>query len=522
LRPYSFIILSYNDEMHLPRLFNSIKGLEADIYALDSGSTDQTINICKEYSVEVSYHPFENHPKQWHEALGRFPIKTPWIIALDADQIVTPNLFHQLRCFEDNQHKDVNGIYFNRKNFHKGKWIRHGGYFPFYMLKMFRLGIGISDLNENMDHRFLVSGKTIIWKEGYLLEENLKESKVSFWIEKHNRYSDQLAVEEVERMLQLRLQIIKPNLWGSPNERKAAMKLLWWKMPRYLRPALYFGYRMVFQLGILDGRTGIIFHFLQAFWFRLIVDVKIEELLSQQTAPETHIKRFNEVGSTETGRQRNLQQKVKSIRLLNSIINYTGLKAKLTLINKLILKSAYYSEIEFMISFLYLFILSYGFNIAFIGITAPGGIYWHWADEHINYIRAWRNFDLQTTSSVLKLLGHKVYINWYSVVVPGYAGFKLVYSCLGYGLMSFFLAFILAFPKDWKSKIWIILIGLGLIQTLNLLRFVMIALYWNKQVHESWPDHHFIWNTTIYLVIITILYLWTNSKKHAYQFKKKI
>jgi len=281
-RPYSFIILTYNEEMHLPRLLASIAGLAAETFILDSGSTDDTVSIAEDAGAAVAQHPFKNHPTQWDFALKNFSVKTPWVICLDADQIVTPELYKQLDDFREEEYKDINGIYFNRKNFFKGKWIKHGGYYPFYLLKMIRFGVGFSDINENMDHRLIVPGNTMIWKQGHLLEENLKENKISFWIEKHNKYSDLLAHEELERMLNIRRQITKPRFLGSPDERTAWLKQRWWKMPRYVRPTLYFIYRIVIRLGILDGRTGFIFHFMQAYWFRLVVDIKIEELLKQR------------------------------------------------------------------------------------------------------------------------------------------------------------------------------------------------------------------------------------------------
>lgn len=280
---FSFIILSYNEEIHLPKLLDSIQDLNAPTYVLDSGSTDNTLIICARYGCTVAYHPFDNHPKQWHSALNSFTITTPWIIGLDSDQIVTPELFKKLKEFKDQEYKEVDGIYFNRKNFFKGKWLRYGGYYPKYLLKMFRTGVGYSDLNENMDHRFIVPYRTIIWKDGHLVEENLKENDISFWIAKHNRYSDLVAKEELERMNNLRLQTIKPKLFGSPDERVAWMKNIWWKLPLGLRPFLYLIYRMFFRLGILDGKAGILFHFLQGFWFRLIVDVKIKELQKKST-----------------------------------------------------------------------------------------------------------------------------------------------------------------------------------------------------------------------------------------------
>ena len=278
-RDFSFIVLTFNEEKHLPRLLDSIASLNATTFVLDSGSTDETKNIVQAYKAELKINAFENHPKQWDFALKNFAIKTPWIIGLDADQIVTPELFLQLLNFKNEDHLDINGIYFNRKNYFKGKWIKYGGFYPKYLLKMFRSNVGYSDLNENMDHRFIVTGKTVIWKKGHIIEENLKENQIRFWIEKHNKYSDLIAQEEIERTNNLRMQTNAPNFFGNPDERNAYLKRLWWKLPLGLRPFLYFSYRLFFKLGILDGSTGILFHFLQGFWFRLIVDVKIKEIM---------------------------------------------------------------------------------------------------------------------------------------------------------------------------------------------------------------------------------------------------
>lgn len=280
---FSIIILTFNEELHLPRLLHSLQGLNAPIYILDSGSTDQTLTIAQKYGAEILTNPFENHPKQWDFALRNFNLTTPWIIGLDSDHIISPELFTLLSNFKNSDiPSHINGIYFNRKNYFKGKWLRHGGYFPKYLLKMFRNGKGKSDLNENMDHRFIIEGDTLIWKQGYLLEENLKESNISFWIAKHNRYSDLVALEEIERRRQLRSQSVKPSLFGNPDQRIARLKLIWWKLPLFIRPFLYFFHRYFIQLGILDGTRGFIFHFLQAFWFRLVVDIKMYEYLRRE------------------------------------------------------------------------------------------------------------------------------------------------------------------------------------------------------------------------------------------------
>lgn len=457
-RPFSFVIISYNEELHLPRLLNSIAGLGAPIFVLDSGSTDDTLKIAETAGATVMQHAFENHPKQWDFALNNFKIETPWVICLDSDHTVTPQLYRMLEDFRDEDYPDVNGIYFNRKNFFKGHWIKHGGYWPFYLLKMFRHGVGYSDLNENMDHRFIVPGKTIVWKDGHLLEENLKENNISFWIAKHNRYSDLVAHEEVERMMQLRSQTLKPKFWGSPDERTAWLKQLWWRLPRYVRPFLYFGYRMTFQLGILDGRTGIIFHFLQGFWFRLIVDVKIDEILQQQKTENTVFRR-------------------------------------------------HYNPMRFGLTFIVLFALFYYFNIYFFGLTTPGNHYWAFLDQHLNYIAGLRNLLLKSSAGLLNLLGFPAICNRYDLLVAGHGTLQVVYSCLGLGVISFFAAFVLAYPRSPRSKIIFLAGGVLGIELLNVLRFVALGIFWDKHGTHI-IDHHVIFNIILYLLIALVLYFW--------------
>jgi len=458
---FSFVILTFNEEIHLPRLLGSIKNLDAPVFVLDSGSTDNTIAIAKDYGAIVLQNAFENHPTQWDFALKNFEIKTPWVICLDADQVVTPELDNKLSAFKDEDYRDTDGIYFNRKNYFKGRWIKHGGYSPFYLLKMIRYGVGYSDLNENMDHRFIVPGKTVIWKDGYIIEENLKENNISFWIAKHNRYSDLVAQEEVERMMQMRSQTVKPHFWGSPDERTAWLKQLWWKLPRYVRPMLYFIYRMFFQRGILDGRTGVIFHFLQAFWFRLIVDIKIDEILKQKEGAKAG------VGNSA-------------------------------------------SPVKFVLVFIALFAAFYYFNIFYFGLTSPGNHYSAFLAQHLNYISGLRWLLLKGSAQVLDWLGFTVITNDYELLVPGHPIIQLVYSCLGLGVMSFFAAFVLAYPIKFKTKIGFLLGGLLGIQILNVARFVLLALFWTRNESRI-IDHHAIFNIIVYILIAITLYFWVKN-----------
>ncbi len=457
---YSFIIITYNEEVHLPRLLQSMEGLDAPVFIVDSGSTDNTLIIAEKHGAVVLQHPFENHPKQWDFALKNFNIQTPWVICLDADQIITAELKTRLLNFKDEDHQQTDGIYFNRKNFFKGKWIKHGGYSPFYLLKMIRYGVGYSDLNENMDHRFIVPGKTEIWKDGYILEENLKENNISFWIKKHDRYSDLVAQEEVERMLQLRTQTLKPHFWGSPDERTAWLKQLWWKMPRYVRPAIYFIYRMFFQLGVMDGQTGVIFHFLQAFWFRLVVDIKIDEIMQRQKVKEQTVNRSDN------------------------------------------------APLRFIITFILLFVIFYYFNVFFFSITSPGSNHYNaFLTDNLNYIHLLRQLLLKSSAQILNWLGFAAITNEYYLLVAGRGEIRLIYSCLGLGVISFFSAFVLAYPKKWKSKIIFLICGILGIEFLNIIRFVVLALFWNKS-NKTGLNHHTIFNIFIYLTIALALYFW--------------
>lgn len=453
---FSFILLTYNEAMHLPRLLESIKQLGAATFILDSGSTDQTPDIAAQYGAVIRQHPFINHPKQWHTALTSFDIPTPWVICLDADQLPDPDLIKKLHEFRDEDYPGIHGIYFNRKNYFKGKWIRHGGYYPKYLLKMFRYTTGYSDLTENMDHRFQVQGKTLVWKTAHLTESNLKENNISFWISKHNTYSDLLAEEEMMRRARPSEKLPAANFFGSPNEHNACLKTLWRKMPLYVRPFLYFIYRIIFRLGILDGKRGILFHFLQGFWFRLIVDMKIEE------------KRIT------------------------------------------IKKTPQKKPANFLITFLFLFTVFYTSHLVFIGITSPGGIYFPTMDKHFNYIDKWRTLYLSSSAYLLEVLGYEPAISKTGLSLKGFSGFRLNYSCLGYGIMSCFSAFVISFPKPVLSKITFLISGLVLILILNICRFILLAIYYKPGISNI--DHHMMFNSTIYFIMITSTYLWLQKK----------
>ncbi len=275
--PLSVVILTLNEETNLPVCLASVGDWVQQVFVVDAGSSDRTREIAEESGAVVVEHPFETHAAQWRWALENLPIRTDWILALDADQRVTPQLAHELCHLDPAALDGVDGLYINRRQCFRDHWIRHGGYYPKYLLKMFRRGKVVIDPADLVDHHFYIPGPVKKLHHD-LIEANKKEDDISFWIEKHNRYATLLAREEFHWRRTLRETAIEPSLIGSPDQKSLALKHLWRRMPLYVRPFLYFVYRYFFRGGFLDGKEGAIFHFLQAFWFRLLVDIKLDEM----------------------------------------------------------------------------------------------------------------------------------------------------------------------------------------------------------------------------------------------------
>lgn len=167
---------------------------------------------------------------------------------------------------------------------------------------------------------------------------------------------------------------------------------------------------------------------------------------------------------------------------------------------------------RFLIIFLGLFLVLYYFNIAFIGITAPGGYYIEWLNKNANYIEGLTQGLIKCTVAVLHILGYDTFVadNW--LRVSGKGGFILAYECLGYGIMSFFTAFVVAYPKPDKSKYLFLPLGLLLIQILNIARFVLLSLYWKGSIFKGLIDHHDLFNLILYACLMFVIYLWINYK----------
>jgi exosortase/archaeosortase family protein len=168
------------------------------------------------------------------------------------------------------------------------------------------------------------------------------------------------------------------------------------------------------------------------------------------------------------------------------------------------------SPARFLLVFILFFLFFYYFNIFFFGVTTPGNHYNAFLDQHLNYIRALRHLLLDTTQLLTNLMGFSSISNDDQLLVAGRGIIDVVYSCLGLGVMSFFTAFVIAYPKRLKPKLIFLLVGLIGIQLCNILRFVLLALFWDKKPGRL-LDHHTIFNVVIYALIAVSLYFWVKQ-----------
>ena len=281
LLPITAIVLTYNEERNLPDCLASLAGWTGEIFVVDSGSDDATLAIAERYGAQIVAHPFETHARQWTWALANLPIAHEWVLGLDADQHVTPELRDELAQRFGPGHASlagIDGFYVKRRQIFRGRWIKHGTYYPKYLLKLFRPDKVKFDERDLMDHHFYVAGPTA-QLEHDIVEDNQKENDIAFWVAKHNRYAPLHAQEELLRRREIDAWPIRAALFGSPDQRVVWLKQRWYHLPLFLRPLIYFFYRYLLRLGFLDGKQGFIFHFLQGFWYRVLVDIHLDELL---------------------------------------------------------------------------------------------------------------------------------------------------------------------------------------------------------------------------------------------------
>lgn len=269
------IILTKNEEKNIKKCINSIRKIAKRIVVIDSFSDDSTVNIAKELGVDVYQNKFINYATQFNWALENINIDTEWVLRIDADEEFTEELCNEINDKLDKLENRITGVTINLRIIFMGKWIKHGGMYPLKLLRIFRFKAGKLE-DKNMDeHVKLRFGEVVNLKNDFIHHDY---KNLEYWTKKHNWYSNREVMDYFDIKNKTNdAKNIKLNNVQAGKKRWYKNNLYYTKLPIFLRARLYYIYRYYLKLGFLDGKEGKIFHFLQAYWYRFLVDAKIYE-----------------------------------------------------------------------------------------------------------------------------------------------------------------------------------------------------------------------------------------------------
>ncbi len=262
------IILTKNEEKNIADCINSIARFVKRIVVIDSFSTDNTIEIARKMGADVFQHTFINHSQQFIWGETTCQVDTAWTLRIDADERISAEAAEEIISICDDPKKKYNGIIVRFTVEFLGRQLKHGGIYPFKKLILYRTGKGKME-DRNMDeHIVLLEGKAIELKNDSYHHDY---KNLSAWIEKHNTYSDKEVIDYFNNDKDIE------NLHGIAKLKRWIKFNIYYHFPMGTRAWLYYVYRYYIRLGFLDGKEGKIFAFLQAYWYRFLVDSKIYE-----------------------------------------------------------------------------------------------------------------------------------------------------------------------------------------------------------------------------------------------------
>lgn len=271
------LILTHNESLHIKRAIDAVRPFAKEVFIIDSYSTDGTVEIAEAAGATVLQNPWVNYSKQFTWGLDNAPITAGWIMRLDADEVIEPDLAREIAEKLPHLPADVAGINLDRRHVFMGRWIRHGGRFPLTLLRIWRRGQGRIE-DRWMDEHIVISGGRTIRFRGGFSDVNLKD--ITFFTTKHNSYATREALDILIRkydLLPLDEALSSESASLQASIKRWAKERVYNRMPFWLSTSMYFLYRYFIQLGFLDGRAGLIYHFLQGYWYRFLVGVKALE-----------------------------------------------------------------------------------------------------------------------------------------------------------------------------------------------------------------------------------------------------
>lgn len=272
----TIIILTKNEEQNLKKCIDSFRGIAKRVVIVDSYSSDGTVALAKFLGTEIHEHKFENHAVQFNWALDNINLQTEWVMKVDADEEFTPELADEIANKLDNLPTNINGVILRRRVYFMGKWLKHGGKYPELLLRIFRVGHGRSEMKQMDEHLIIIDGETVTFRNDFIDNNN---KSLEWWINKHNWYSNK---EVLDQQMKSDATNIEESVEDTSSSMQAKVKRFvkkhgYYSLPKFFRAHLYFIYRYYFRLGFLDGTEGRIYTFLQAYWYRYLVDAKIYE-----------------------------------------------------------------------------------------------------------------------------------------------------------------------------------------------------------------------------------------------------
>jgi glycosyltransferase involved in cell wall biosynthesis len=276
--PITAVVLTRDERRNLPACLESVAGRVAAIVVVDCFSTDETLEIAKRHGARVYQRAWRNYADQFQWALDHAEIDTEFVLRLDADERWTDDGFRLLA--EAIRDPAVAGVNVRMRIQFMGRFLRHGGLYPNLFLRVFRRE-GARIEQRWMDEHITVPGKVVSPPIDVIEANYDRQENIGLWTTKHNAYSTREAVDGLIRRWKLRELDSVGSLQGDSTHRRRWMKEhVYARVPLFVRPFLYFFYRYFLRLGFLDGIPGFVFHVLQAFWYRFLVDVKVYQLES--------------------------------------------------------------------------------------------------------------------------------------------------------------------------------------------------------------------------------------------------
>jgi len=274
----SIVILTYNSEKSIFRTLSSAIQISDDIHVVDSFSDDNTIEICRRFNCIINQRAFENYAEQRNWAISSLELKYSWQLHIDSDEELEPDLIDKIKLL-DLSSADFDGYLIGRKVVVLGRVLRFGGIAKTWHCRLFRSGKGRCE-DRLYDQHFICDGR--VGRISAFMRDH-QDTSLSEWTVRHNRWSDLEACEVMNKFKDDRKSGILARFDGNPIERKRFYKKLYYKCPIFMRAIILFIYRYIVRLGFMDGFPGMIYHVLQGFWFRFLIDAKIYEYRLQSS-----------------------------------------------------------------------------------------------------------------------------------------------------------------------------------------------------------------------------------------------